>query len=49
MRQLIDDGVITITYVKSQRNLADSLTKNLLKDKIEETATKMGSKPIIVK
>ncbi|XP_072076502.1 secreted RxLR effector protein 161-like [Arachis hypogaea] len=35
VRQLIDDGVITITYVRSQGNLADPLTKGLSRDKIK--------------
>ena len=49
VRQLIDDGVITITYVRSQENLADPLTKGLSRDKIKETTAKMGLKPIIAK
>ncbi|XP_072076859.1 secreted RxLR effector protein 161-like [Arachis hypogaea] len=49
VRQLIDDGVITITYVRCQENLADPLTKGLSRDKIKETTVKMGLKPIIAK
>ncbi|KAL1333162.1 hypothetical protein AAHE18_11G079700 [Arachis hypogaea] len=49
VRQLIDDGVITITYIRSQENLADPFTKDLSRDKIKETTAKMGLKPIIVK
>ena len=49
VRQLIEDGIITITFVKSKGNLADPLTKGLSRDKVKETTAKMRLKPIVVK
>lgn len=46
VRQLIRDGVMTVTYVKSCDNLADPLTKGLSKNMVWSTAAKMGLKPI---
>lgn len=45
VRQLIHDGIITIVYVKSSKNLADPLTKPLTRDLISLTTRDMGLKP----
>lgn len=46
IRQLVEDGVITITYVKSCKNIADPLTKGLSRDMVQSTSRGMGLKPI---
>lgn len=48
VRQLIGDGVMTVTYVKSSDNLADPLTKGLSKDMVWNTAAKMGLKNLFI-
>jgi hypothetical protein len=45
VRQLIEDGVISIVYVKSNRNLADPFTKSLSRDMIRVTSIGMRLKP----
>ena len=47
IRQLISDGIITVVYVKSHNNLADPLTKGLLRDKIISSNERHGSKRIL--
>ena len=42
VRQLITDGVVTIIYIRSCKNLADTFTKGLSRDLIESTAIGMG-------
>jgi len=37
VRQLIMDGIITITYVRSSNNIADPLTKGLSRDVVKGT------------
>ena len=46
IKQLLSNGVISIQYVKSKENIADPLTKGLLKEQINYTSTGMGLKPI---
>ena len=46
VRQLISDGVITVDYVKSSQNLADPLTKGLLRDLVSKTSKGIGLWPI---
>ena len=46
VRQLISDGVITVTFVRSSENLADPLTKSLARDIVNKTSRGMGLKPI---
>ena len=48
VRQLIIDGIITISYVRSSNNLADPLTKGLSRDVVRGTTTRMGLKPFII-
>ena len=45
VRQLITDGIITITYVRSYKNLADPLTKALVRDLVRSTAVEVGLQP----
>ena len=45
VRQLIEDSVISIVYVKSNSNLADPFTKSLSRDLIKVTSIGMGLKP----
>ena len=45
VRQLIIDGVITITYVRSCKNLADSFTKALARDLVRSIAVEMSLQP----
>lgn len=47
VRQLIKDGIITIMYVKTSKNLADPFTKGLPRDVVKGTSKEMGLKPII--
>jgi len=44
VRQLIKNGVISLEYVRSERNLADPLTKGLTKRVILDTSKEMGLK-----
>ena len=48
IRELISNGVITITYVKSANNLADPLTKGLPKDLVSITTKRIGLKSLIL-
>ena len=43
----IRNGIIFLDYVKSERNLADTLTKGLHKRMIIETSRVMRLKPVI--
>ena len=45
VRQLIKNGVISLEYVRSERNLADPLTKGLAKKVVLDTSRGMGLKP----
>jgi hypothetical protein len=46
IRQMIDDNIISLKYVKSCQNLADPFTKGLSRDVINKTSRGMGIKPI---
>ena len=46
VHQLIKDGVITVNYVQTNENLADPLTKGLVRDLVLRTSKGMGLKPI---
>jgi len=46
VKQLIADGVINIVYVMTNKNLADPLTKGLLRDLVKDTSFGMGLKPL---
>lgn len=45
VNQLINDGVITVSYLRSSKNLADPFTKGLPRKLIESTSKGMGLKP----
>ena len=45
VRQLINDGIITIVYVRSSDNLADPLTKAMTREMVRSTSVGMGLKP----
>ena len=45
VKQLITDGVISIVYVRSNKNLVDPLTKGLARDLVKDTSSGMGLKP----
>jgi hypothetical protein len=38
VKQLIIDGIITIVYVRSSKNLADPFTKGLSRDLVKSTS-----------
>jgi hypothetical protein len=46
VKDLIANGVITIVFVRTEKNLADPLTKGLTKDMVLKTSLGMGLKPI---
>ena len=45
VRQLIEDGVISIVYEKSSGNLTDPFTKGLSQDMVRVTSIGMRLKP----
>ena len=47
VRQLIVDGIITIVFVRSSKNLANPFTKGLSKDLVKSTSSGMGLKPFV--
>ena len=44
VRQLIHDGIISISFVRSSGNLADSFTKPLTRDLVRTTSRAIGLK-----
>nr|XP_023909330.1 equilibrative nucleotide transporter 3-like [Quercus suber] len=46
VRQLISNGVIAMELVRSEKNLADPLTKGLTRQSVYDTSREMGLKPI---
>jgi len=46
VRDLISNGVISIMFVRTKKNLADPLTKGLKKDMVLKTSLGMKLKPI---
>jgi len=47
VKQLLKHGVISLQYVRSEKNLTDPLTKGLTRRLILETLRGMGLKPVI--
>ena len=47
VRDLVSVGVISLDYVKSEKNIADPLTKGLCRKLVLETSEEMGLKPIL--
>ncbi|GJZ55719.1 retrovirus-related pol polyprotein from transposon TNT 1-94 [Tanacetum coccineum] len=46
IKELISNGIITIEYIRSCKNLADPFTKGISKDMVFGTTREMGLKPI---
>ncbi|KAL0309192.1 UNVERIFIED_CONTAM: Retrovirus-related Pol polyprotein from transposon TNT 1-94 [Sesamum radiatum] len=46
VKELLKNGIISLDYVRSERNLADPLTKGLTRRIILETSRAMGLKPL---
>ena len=46
VKQLLKHGVISLEYVRSEKNLADPLTKGLPRRVVLETSRGMGLKPM---
>ena len=47
VKQLLRNGVISLEFVRSKRNLADPLTKGLTRRVIQESSKGMGLKPMV--
>ena len=45
LKQLVTYGVINVVYVRTNKNLADSLTKGLARDLVKDISSGMGLKP----
>ena len=48
VRKLRNYGVITVTYIQTDKNLADPFTKGLSRNVIESASREMGLRPIDV-
>lgn len=46
IKQLLSSGIISLQYIKSKKNIADSLTKNLLREQVKYTSKGMRLKLI---
>ena len=46
VRQLLSNGIISIDYIKSKDNLADLLTKGLMREQVTCTLRGMELKPM---
>jgi len=46
VKQLLKHGIISLQYVRSEKNLADPLTKGLTRRVVLETSRGMGPKPM---
>ena len=44
MRQLLSNGIISIDFIKSKENIADSLTKGLSREQVNCSSRGMGLK-----
>ena len=47
IRQFLSNGIISIDYIKSKNNLADPLTKGLMREQVNFSSRGMGLKPMI--
>ena len=47
IRQVLNDGVVTVVFVRTYNNLADPLTNALTKDLVNSTMSGMGLKPFV--
>ena len=48
VRKLRNSGVITVTYIRTDKNLADPFTKGLSQNVIDNASREMGLRPIDV-
>ena len=48
VRKMRNSGVITVTYIQTDRNLADPFTKGLSRNVIEGASREMGMRPVNV-
>ena len=48
VRKLRNSGVITVSYIQTDKNLADPFTKGLSRNVIESASREMGLRPISV-
>ena len=46
VRKLRNSGVITVTYISTEKNLADPFTKGLSRNVIEGASREMGLRPV---
>ena len=46
IRELLKEGVITVDYIKTNKNLADPLTKGLVREMIYITSKGMGLRSV---
>jgi hypothetical protein len=46
VRKLRNSGVITVTYIQTNKNLADPFTKGLSRNMIDSASREMGLRPI---
>ena len=46
IRQVLNDGVVTVVFVRTCNNLVDSLTKTLARGSVNSTMSGMGLKPL---
>ena len=44
--KLLSNGIISIDYVKSKDNVADPLTKGLMREQLESSSRGIGLKPM---
>ena len=47
IRQILNDSIVTIIFVRTYNNLADPLTKSLARDLMNSTTSRMGLKPFV--
>ena len=48
VRKLRNSGVITVTYIQTDKNLADPFTKGLSRNVIDSASREMGMRPMSV-
>ena len=46
VRKLRNFGVISVTYIQTDKNLADSFTKGLSRNVIDSASKEMGMRPV---
>ena len=46
LRQLLSNGIMTIEYIRSKKNIVDPLTKGLTREQVSKSSRGMGLKLI---